>query len=301
MQVSKALDRALPFTTPFVATLRERPTDVVTGLYAAVAFAYVCSGPFASVWASMLVPVLGLAALTTASRTVRFGAVLGLASVMGAIVLANLETVANHGFMLTWVGLALAFAFACEPPRDALVLQRNAALLLGIMMTFALVQKLRSPYYMDGDLLGDLIVQGEIFRNLIGFFLPDWPAMLQGYEATANSLMAQPVGASASIAVPAVIVGLAWRMTIASLVAQAVLDALLVFRARVGMALHLMILGFVFLVYLTRNENEFLSINCLLGYAMTDEKTKALRPWYGLAVIYFLSATLIGVRPWIIS
>jgi hypothetical protein len=62
-----------------------------------------------------------------------------------------------------------------------------------------------------------------------------------------------------------------------------------------------MILGFVALVYLTRNENEFLSINCLLGYSMTDEQTKAIRPWYVLAVIYLLSAALMDLRPSVIS
>jgi hypothetical protein len=301
MRVSSLLDRVQPLTSPFIQVLRERQMEVAVGLYAAIAFAYACSSTDTQVWASMLVPFLALAAITTASRTVRFGAVLGIALVMGAIVLANIFTIANHGYFLTWVGLGLAFAVACEPPRDVIVLRRNAAMLLGILMAFALVQKLRADYYVDGDMLGDLIVQGDIFRNLIGHVLPGWDGMLADYAATAEDLMASPVASSAAVVVPATIVALAWRMTMASLAAQAVLEVLILFRERVGMLLHLMILGFVALVYLTRNENEFLSINCLLGYSMTDERTKAIRPWYVLAAIYLLSAALIDLRPSVIS
>jgi hypothetical protein len=54
-------------------------------------------------------------------------------------------------------------------------------------------------------------------------------------------------------------------------------------------------------VYTTRNENEFLSINCLLGFAMTDDRTAAARPWYVVTVVYLLAADLIGLRPWIFS
>jgi hypothetical protein len=301
MRASDMLARLLPFTAPMVAAIHGRPVEGAVTIYAATAFTFVCSGRYTEAWVSLAVPFLGLAAITTASRTVRFGAVLGIAGMMAALVAANYYIIANHGFMLMWAGLGLALACACDAPRDEVVLRRNATLLLSILMGVALIQKLRSGYYMEGDLLGGLLLQGEIYFNLIAWVMPDWPGLVADYKAAAEELLKTPEAASVAIAVPPVVAALAWRMTVGSLVAQAALEAMILFRARMGMLLHLAILAFVVLVYSTRNENEFLSINCLLGYAMTDDKTAAARPWYVLAVIYLLATALIGVRPWIFS
>jgi hypothetical protein len=293
--------RALPLTAPLRTIVRTRQVDVAVALYAAITFAYVCSDGLARVWLSLLVPFLGLAAVSTASRTVRFGAVLGIALVMAALVGTNYYTIANHGFMLVWTGLAVAFACACDSPRDEVVLRRNAAILLGILMGFALIQKLRTDHYMVGDLLGGLLIQGEMYSTLLGWLIPEWPSLLSDYRAATDELLSRPEAASVTIAVPAAVVALAWRMTVSSLLAQAVLEILIIFRERVGLLLHVGILGFVALVYTTRPENEFLSINCLLGYAMTDERTAAARVWYVVAVAYLLAAAMIGLRPQIIS
>lgn len=295
------LERLLPLSASLIELSRSRQMDVAVALYAVIVFGFVCSEGYTQTWASLLVPFLGLAAATTESRTVRFGAVLGIAGVIAALVAVNFYVIANHGFMLLWIGLALSLALACEAPDDAMVLRRNATALLAILMGVALIQKLRSGYYMEGDLLGGLLIQGEIYKNLIGTFLPEWPGLIADYQAAVEGLKARPEAASAVIAVPPLVATLAVRMTIWSLVAQAVLEVMILFRARVGMLLHLAILGFVLVVYSTRNENVFLSINCLLGYAMTDETTAAARPWYVLAVIYLLAASLIGLRPWVFS
>jgi hypothetical protein len=293
--------RLIPLPAAVKTGLMTRQMDGAVAIYVAIAFAFVCSGSYTQTWVSLLVPFLGIAALWSDSRTVRFGALLGIAAVNAALVAANYYVIANHGFMLVWCGLALAFAMACDSGRDTVVLRRNAALLLGVLMAFAFVQKLRAGYYTDGDLLGGLMLEGDIYYNLLSWWYPDWPALVAGYSATVEGLVQTPEAGSAAIMVPAAVAAMAWRMTIGSLISQGVLEVLILFRARVGMALHVAILAFVALVYTTRNENEFLSINCLLGFAMTDERTAAARPWYILAVVYLLAADLIGLRPWIFS
>lgn len=293
--------RFMPLTGPMLRIVLERQVDVTVALFAAISFAFVSTGGITSTWASLLLPFLGLAAITTDRRSVRFGTVLGMAAVLAALVITNYYVIANHGFMLVWVGLGLAIVCACDEPEDNAQLQKTATLLLALLMGFALIQKLREPYYLDGDLLGGLVAQGEVYLNLISLFLPEWPAMVADYEGAFNTLLAESTAGSVAMAVPATIVGLTWRMTIGSLVAQATIELLILFRARVGMLLHIAILGFVALVYTTRNENEFLSINCLLGYAMTNDQTRAARPWYVVAVIYLLGSALIDVRPWLIN
>lgn len=301
MPASDWLNRALPLTAPLITAVRTRQMDGAVALYSAIAFGYVCSIGNMAAWAALVVPFLGLAAITTHSRTVRFGAVLGIAVVIAGLVGMNYYLIANHAFMLMWVGLGLAIACACDPPEDEVVLRRNSAVLLGILMAFALVQKLRASHYMDGDLLGGLVLQGEIYFNLLSAIIPDWPGLVHDYATAVAALTEAPTAATVAIAVPAAVVGMAWRMTVVSLLAQGVLEVLILFRARVGMLLHLAILGFVLVVYSTRNENEFLAINCLLGYAMTDDRTAAVRPWYVAAVAYLLASTMIGLRPWLFS
>jgi hypothetical protein len=293
--------RLVPFAGPMTLFFKTRQIEVATALYGAIVFAYVGSGTYTSIWLGLAVPFLGLAAVATQSRSVRFWAVLGLAAIMAGLVAANYYISVNHGFMLIWVGLGLALACACDPGRDEVVLRRNAMLLISLLMFLALIQKLRSAYYIEGDLLGGYIMQGGIFYNLLGWALPDWPGLVAEYRGVVAGLLEQPEAASVAVMVPAAVVALAWRMTMTSLVAQAVLEVMILFRARLGMVLHLAILGFVALVYATRNENLFLSVNCWLGYAMTDEKSAAIRPWYVVAIIYLLTTTHVGLRPWAIS
>ena len=280
-------------------TLRTRQLSVTIALYAVITMSYLSSiddaGPIL-----IVVPFLALAALTTPSDTVRFWTVLGIALVVGLVVLAHYYRAANHGFMLVWVGLGIAFAAACSAPKNLTVLARNSAALLALLMFIALIQKLRSTYYMEGDLLGGFLVDGEIYSVLIGFFIPEWPTLLHDYRAAFDAAMASSEVTTAALTIPPAVTAFAWRMTIGSLIAQAVLEVMILFRAKAGIYLHLATLGFVALVYSTRNENTFLSINLLLGYAMTDERSAWIRPWYVAALVYLITAEVVDYRPYII-
>lgn len=293
--------RFLPMSATMERYVRERQMETATALYAAIATGFVASSDYLAVWIAVAIPVLGLVGSTTNKAAVRFGALLGISVVLGLIVLSQYYAIANHGFMLVWCGFALTLAAACDAPRDVQILRRNAAMLLGILMAVALIQKVASAYYMQGELLGGLLIDGEIFANLLNLVVPDWHDTVTGYQSAGKALMAHPEASGAAIAVPALVSWLALRMTWSSLVAQAVLEGLILFRVRAGMILHVAVIGFVLMVYSTRNENVFLSVNCLLGYAMTDEATRAARPWYVVLVLYLLTASLLGLRPWVIS
>ncbi len=292
---------AMPISRVMAEFVRTRQMDTAVILFTAIACVFASSKEYTAVWVSVLVPVLGLIACTTDWAVVRFGALLGMAAALAVIVLANYYVIANHGFMLLWAGLALCLAAACDAPRDLVILRRNAALLLGLLMGLALVQKLTSTYFMQGELLGGLLVQGEMFGNALGLGVPGWGEMLVGYRAASEALMAEPAPGSAAMVVPAAVAVLAVVMTWTSLAAQAVLEVLILLRARVGIWLHVAVIGFVLLVYSTRPENVFLSVNGLLGYAMTDETTAAARIWYVVLVGWLLITHLVGVRPWMIG
>lgn len=86
-------------------------------------------------------------------------------------------------------------------------------------------------------------------------------------------------------------------LTYAALVCQFLMEAALLLRARLGLWVHYGLLFFVLIIYSTRNENVFLSMNCILGYALTDAQTKSVRKFYVLWIFYLLVMELMGVRP----
>lgn len=292
---------AAPISRVMAAFVRTRQMDTAVILFTAIACVFVGSKDYTSGWAALLIPVLGLVACTTDRAAVRFGSLLGMLAALAVIVGTTYYVIANHGFMLLWSGIALCLAVACDTPRDLVILRRNAAMLLGLLMALALVQKLTSPYYMQGELLGGLLVQGEMFTNTLGLVVPGWGDTVADHQAAGAALMAEPVAGSAVIVVPALATGLAVAMTWSSLAAQAVLEVLIIWRARAGIWLHVAVIGFVLLVYATRPENVFLSVNGLLGYAMTDEMTARARVWYVVLVGGLLIAQVVGVRPWVIG
>ena len=59
----------------------------------------------------------------------------------------------------------------------------------------------------------------------------------------------------------------------------------------------MVLIGFVLVIYASRNENVFLSLNCLMGYGITNDETKAARKWYVALAVYLLSMELFAVRP----
>ena len=280
---------------------RDRPVDGATLLFSLILFGYAAHGSYQSSWGMLIAVVASFTAALASTETLRFRALAVASVLLGLTVWVNYYYSANHGFMIFWIAIALTLACACSGAEQEVVLRRNAGLLLGLLMAFALVQKLRSAYYMDGDLLGGLLVSGDMYRNALGLILPDWPVKLVQYHSAAQILLLRPDAGSIDIAVPAFALWLAGAMTIGALVAQGGLEIALLVRRRLGWVFHALLMGFVALVYSTRDENIFLSMNCLLGYCLVEADTKAARPVYALAILYLLLAAKIGLRPWIMA
>lgn len=220
-----------------------------------------------------------------------------LATVMLVInVYVNYYHSANHGFMIAYIGLALLIAISAN---DEVLMQKMALYFLTVLMGLALVQKLASPYYMSGNLIGDYILTGQMFKNLITVVYPDWVNVVHENNAAIRELGALTAskGNSVALAVPAGFTVLVLALTYTSLATQFLMEAALLLRARLGVWVHYALLFFVLIIYATRNENVFLSMNCILGYAMTDAQSKSVRKFYVIWIFYLLTMELMGVRP----
>lgn len=270
-------------------------------LFAAIVFTFFTSKDYIPAIFRMIMPWVLLFAVLSTNRSRQAWLVL-LASIMLVInVILNFYVSANHGFMIAYIGLALMICLAAQE-RGTALMEKLAAYFLTALMGLALIQKLASPNYMSGDLLGYYVLSGNMFKVLISLFYPDWMTIVHENNAAVQSLqdMAPQGMQAADIVVPAGIGLLIMALTYVSLATQAVMELCLFLRARLGVWTHYMLLLFVVIIYTTRNENIFLSMNCILGYAMTNEQTKSARPLYVIWIFYLLVMELAGVRPGIL-
>jgi len=265
-------------------------------LFAAIVFTFFTTKDYIPPIFRMIMPwVLLLMITSTIRRT--WTLMLFLTSVMLVInVMLNYYQIANHGFMIAYISLALLIAVAAN---DEALMQKMALYFLTILMGLALVQKLVSPYYMSGNLIGDYILTGMMFKYLIAVVYPNWLNIVHENNAAIRDLGVMPssVGNSVALAAPAGVATLIMALTYISLASQFLIEVALLLRSRLGAFVHYALLLFVLIIYSTRNENVFLSMNCILGYSMTDDKTKSVRIFYVLWIFYLLGMEMMGVRP----
>jgi hypothetical protein len=286
-------DRLLSNVARF-ATDRYFHTLVI--LFAAIVFTFFATKDYIPTVFRLFMPWVLLIMITTTMQR-RWVWTLMLSTLMLVInVYLNFYTSANHGFMIAYIGLALLIAISAD---DEVLMQKMALWFLTALMGLALIQKMSSPYYMSGNLIGDYILTGQMFKNLITVVYPDWVNVVHQNVAAGRELATiTPQNRNAvDLVVPTGITMLIMGLTYTSIISQFLMEAALLARSRLGIWVHYALLLFVVIIYSTRNENVFLSMNCILGYALTDEQTKSARKFYVIWIFYLLAMELMGVRP----
>lgn len=293
-------DRAL--IAPISRFVTEEHIRTLLVLFSAIVFVFFTTKDYIPFAARLVVPfllILLIAAQTMQQRfTLLFWITLGLA----LNVALNFYVIANHGFVIMFIGIALMVACASQEDASRNI-SRAAVFLISILMGLALIQKLISPHYMNGDLIGSYLANGYMFKTLISLFDPTWPQTVHQNLAAQKELMAQAPAAKsvASVTIPAFVQVLAVLLTWAALASQVMIEVCVLIRSRLGVWAHYAIMLFVLIIYSTRNENVFLSMNLILGYAITDETTKSARLWYVIGIAYLMIMEAMGLRPGIIG
>lgn len=212
---------------------------------------------------------------------------------------------ANHAFLIVYY----AVFFALVTPSDAQFWRHGTFFsmsMLALLMGFALLQKLTSPYFLSGNLIASLVLQGEVYLSILSALDPGVPdtiaASVRQMSDFGSDHQVQFAGGSADLPDlgPILLVAI-YGMTFAALLLQGVLEVAILFHKRFGIWLHRLIFLFTLVVYTMRPENVFLSLNMMMGYALTDEQSQRMRLPYVIAILYFLSTALIGFRPDIIG
>lgn len=284
---------------PLTQLVTENYFVTLVVMFSAISFTYMTKNNTIPDNLKMIMPWVLIFAIFAGNRSMRMWMV-GLASVLLTINLAvNFYAAANHGFVIAYIGFALFLGLALDDETEgARITARTAAWFLTALMGLALIQKLASPFYMSGNLIGYYVMNGQIYENLMHLVYPDWSQIVFEYRQTTKEFNQISPSESLIIAtvVPAGAATIIMLLTYASLIMQAGMELALLLRARLGIYVHYILLAFVFAIYSTRNENTFLSMNCILGYMMTTEETKSVRILYVIWVIFLLTMSLVGQR-----
>ena len=271
-------------------------------LFSAIVFVFFATKDYIPFAARLIVPFLLLLLVTATEMAQRFYLLLWISLGLALNVVMNFYVIANHGFVITYIAIALMIA--CASGEDASKnIARAAVFLISILMGLALVQKLISPHYMSGDLIGSYLANGYMFKILISIADRNWPQTVHQNLAAQKTLMnmAPAVSASVSVTIPPMIQAFAIVLTWMALASQVVIEACVLMRNKMGVWAHFAIILFVLIIYSTRNENVFLSMNLILGYAITNEATKSVRLWYVIGIAYLIITETMGLRPGIIG
>lgn len=159
---------------------------------------------------------------------------------------------------------------------------------------------------MSGNLIASLILGGDLLVNLLSIIdesilesIRDTQIVIREFS---SDYTMQSKGEFAKLPDFGIIVPLfIWTLTIAGLLLQFAIELSIFFHQRLGIWFHRLIFVFTLLVYTMRPENVFLSLNLLMGFALTDERSAAMRLPYVLTITYFLVAAAAGFRPGLIS
>lgn len=293
-------DRAL--IAPIIRFVTEEHIRTLLILFSAIVFVFFTTKDYIPFAARLVVPFLLILLIATDDMRRRFNLLLWITLGLALNVVMNFYVIANHGFVITYIGIALMVACASGDNASRNV-SRAAVFLISILMGLALIQKLISAHYMSGVLIGSYLANGYMFKTLISLVDPNWPQTVHANLAAQKALMNMAPAAQSSVAVtiPPMIQALAIVLTWAALASQVMIEVCVLARKKLGVWAHYAILLFVLIIYSTRNENVFLSMNLILGYAITDENTKSVRLWYVIGIAYLMIMEAMGLRPGIIG
>ncbi len=207
----------------------------------------------------------------------------------------------NHHFLIAYWCIAMAACLLAEPRRPDALVARNARLLVGLAMAFAVFAKLRSGEFADGSFFEFLLLAGDRFAAFSELVLRVPAADLVANRQAVASLLTPSVSADwvSEVAlrgperVHVVALGLAlWTLAIESVAAVAFLWPGR--GARVRAVRHGALLTFAVTTYSIATVGAFAWILLILGVAQCEEDERLARFGYSAAFLLVLVYTL----PW---
>lgn len=174
--------------------------------------------------------------------------------------------VANHHYCLFYLVLGLLMASAREADDRLSFLATNARLLAAVIMGFAVLHKIFSPSYMNGDYIGFMWAKGSYFAPFTPFVAPSIEKIVESNLQSLVAFRALPPSTSAFVKINApfpLFDTMVW-LTVWAILAAEFLAALFLLAFPKAIGTLLLNGGVVLLIAIARQEFVFLSYFFLL-------------------------------------
>lgn len=202
------------------------------------------------------------------------------------------ETAANHYFLTAYVSALFAVWVAPDGAR----LVKVGGMLIALVMVFAVVGKLLSPYFLKGNLVGGHFLAG----SLTGPLSLVWSEIsLSVHHYVVNFEAAKAIPPGVAVALAAFVPSTAFTS-----LCQATAISIIVFEGLVASAFaarwkHQAALLAIFLwgTYLFRGEHHFLALLALLGLTSIEPHMSKYAKILRLSFYFFAVMGTVGYRP----
>jgi hypothetical protein len=206
----------------------------------------------------------------------------------------NILFVGNHYFVMVYIVMLFAIITAYKSNSEE-VLAHNAKVILILIMSFAVLQKLLTPDYLNGNSIAFLAYTGNALKYVFYFFTENKSifqenaskmAELHQYSIEENPrIQLQPIFKS----FPQLIIWFSYLTLIGE-----ILFIVALFIKKQWLK-HGFIVLFLLSVFVTREETGFLSILTILMLMQVGKQDNYYRAIYLSVFIFFLSTIIVGV------
>ncbi len=199
---------------------------------------------------------------------------------------------ANHIFIALYISLAFLIYFLWGKKKE--VLQTNMLLILGLTLLFSGFQKIASTDYRSGDYFLYMMQRGDFLwplKHLSQTYRSITAANLEIInnsrgiypEYTSFLALSMPMGHAKNVAV---------YLSYFSIGIELLSGCLILVKPRAFIS-HALVLTTIFGVFITRQETGFLTLLCVLGLVLSENKY--LQFTYAATAVVFLGLILLGV------
>lgn len=207
----------------------------------------------------------------------------------------------NHHWLIAYWFVAVLCCLVASPRDPDAAVARNARLLVGLAMAFAVVQKLRTGEFVNGDFFEFLLLAGDRFEAFSEIVLRVPAADLAANRAAVASLLTP--GASAELVTEVPLVGPGWvgaaavALSIWTLAIESTIAVAFLWPGRrpVLRALrNASLLAFAVSTYSIATVGGFAWILMILGVAQCEPEDRLAR--FGYTAVFLL--VLVYTLPW---
>ena len=203
------------------------------------------------------------------------------------ILIESYYSTANHFFLTFYLSLLLFISLLYKEAIRYKILRFNIKLMLSIIMVFAALHKWLTPEFMDGSFIRFVTYKGSLFEGMQSFsFYND---MINVNRQSIEKIVGSPYNTYAvKLYNPMGNNNFAVYFSWAIILSELLFPIYLLIKNEI--IKHTVLLVFLTMLAITRDELGFFSLLCIMFYALVNHKHKYAKIFSLFYILYFLLA-----------